>query len=86
MRSDASDNDKLIEEIVEDQKGKLLKIGRRIVPTLTPEDMLQPNDYLELENHPHFRYEEGVLAGMQTIQMALRALNINCSHAENDIL
>lgn len=63
----------LIEEIVTDQKRKLLSCGRRIVPTLTPEDMLQPNDYLELENHPHFRYEEGVLAGLQTIQTAIRA-------------
>jgi hypothetical protein len=65
--------DQLIEEIVADQKRKLLACGRRIVPTLTPEDMLQPNDYRELENHPHFRYEEGLLAGLQTIQTALRA-------------
>lgn len=67
--------EQLIEEIVEDQKKKLLACGRRIVPTLTPEDMLQPNDYLELENNPHFRYEEGTLAGLQTIQTALRALS-----------
>ena len=65
--------DRLIEEIIEDQQHKLLKCGRRIIPTLTPEDMLQPNDYLQLENNPHFRYEEGVLAGLQTAQMALRA-------------
>lgn len=63
-----------IDEIVEAQRAQLLSCGRRIVPTLTPEDMLQPNDYLELENHPHFRYEEGLLAGMLSIQMALRAL------------
>jgi hypothetical protein len=67
------DVDSSIEEIVQRQKNELLRLGRRIIPTLTPEDMLQPNDYPELENHPEFRYEEGVLAGMQTIQMALRA-------------
>ncbi len=67
--------EKLVEEIVEGQKEKVLKLGRRVVPTLTPEDVLQPNDYPELENHPLFRYEEGTLAGMQTIQMALRALH-----------
>lgn len=66
--------EKIIEEIIEAQKKQLLKDGRRLVPTLTPEDMLQPNDYPELENHPAFRYEEGVLAGVQTVQMALRAL------------
>ncbi len=66
---------KLIDEMTESQKANLLRLGRRIVPTLTPEDILQPNDYPELENHPEFRYEEGVLAGYQTIQMALRALS-----------
>lgn len=65
--------DQIVTEIVEDQKAKLLRCGRRIIPSLTPEDMLQPNDYPELENHPHFRYEEGILAGLQTIQTALWA-------------
>ena len=47
-------------------------MGRRVVPTLTPEDVLQPNDYPELENHPEFRYQEGVLAGIQEAISALR--------------
>lgn len=65
--------DQLIEELVAGQKKKLLTCGRRIVPTLTSEDMLQPNDYPALENNPHFRYEEGILDGLQTAQSALRA-------------
>lgn len=64
----------LLQEMLEGQKKALLCCGKRIVPHLTPEDLLQPNDFAELENHPDFRYEEGVLAGMQTIQAALRAL------------
>lgn len=67
-----------IEIMVEAQQCQLLEVGRRIVPTLTPEDMLQPNDYLELEHHPYFRYEEGLLAGIQSVQMALRALEKDC--------
>lgn len=66
----------LVESMVEGHKKALLALGRRIVPTLTPEDMLQPNDYPELENHPHFRYEEGMLAGVQGVQMALRAMKL----------
>jgi hypothetical protein len=66
--------EKIIAEIVGAQQGKVLQCGRRIIPTLTPEDMLQPNDYIELELHPHFRYEEGLLGGIQTVQMALWAL------------
>lgn len=66
--------ERLIEEIIRQQQAVLFQTGRRIVPTLTSEDLLQPNDYPELENHAHFRYEEGVLAGMQTVDAALRAL------------
>ena len=66
--------ERLMHELIEDQKAKLLALGRRFIPTLTSEDILQPIDYPELENHPHFRYEEGILAGMQTMEIALRAL------------
>jgi hypothetical protein len=65
--------ERMIDEIVAMQQKTLLTMGRRIVATLTPEDILQPNDYPELNHHPEFRYEEGVLAGVQTVQMALRA-------------
>lgn len=68
-----------IQEIVNKQQADVLKCARRIVPTITPEDVLQPNDYQELENNPHFRFEEGLLIGAQTVQMALLAL-------QNDIV
>jgi len=64
----------LLSEIEVGQRKQLMSIGRRIIPFLTEEDILQPNDYPELENNPHFRYEEGVLAGIQTVQMAIRSL------------
>lgn len=66
--------EKLVEEIVVGQQKGLLKCGSRIVPTLTSEDVLQPNDYPDLEANPDFRYEEGILHGMQSIQIALRAI------------
>ena len=66
--------DRLVKELVQFQQAQLLKCGRHLIPHLTPEDLLQPNDYQELEFNPHFRYEEGVLAGIQTVQMALWAL------------
>lgn len=64
----------LINQIVESQQKEVLKLASRIVPHITSEDVLQPNDFIELENHPHFRFEEGVLSGIQTTQMALLAL------------
>lgn len=66
--------EKLLQELVQFHQAQLLKCGRRIVPHVTADDLLQPNDYPELENHPYFRYEEGMLAGIQTAQMALWAM------------
>lgn len=66
--------DQLLKELVQFQQTQLLKCGRRLIPHLTPEDLLQPNDFPEVENNPSFRYEEGLLAGIQTAQMALWSL------------
>ena len=63
----------LIDQIIHAQEGKLLNCGRAFIPNLTSEDVLQPNDYPVLETNPHFRYEEGSLAGMHTIRCALLA-------------
>lgn len=61
----------LFEELIGGQHKKLFKMGRQIVPRLTEEDLLQPNDYPELEHNPLFRYEEGVIEGLKTAQMAI---------------
>ena len=60
----------LFKELEETQMHLLLRLGRRIIPSLTPEDALQPNDYPELEHHPEFRYEEGILAGIRSCKAA----------------
>ena len=64
----------LLNELVEAQKGKLLSSARRIVPHVTADDLLQPNDFPELEFHPHFRYEEGILDGLQVARTAISAM------------
>lgn len=48
------------------QKKKLLRTAREIVPYVTGDDILQPCDFKELEQNPYFRYEEGVLEGLQS--------------------
>lgn len=68
-----SDIDALIEEIAAQQETVLLACAKRIIPHVVADDLLQPNDFPQLEEHPHFRYEEGVLMGIRTVQMALRA-------------
>jgi hypothetical protein len=64
----------LFKELVQYQQEQLLKSGRRLISNLTADDILQPNDFPELEFNPYFRYEEGILSGIQTAQTALQAL------------
>jgi hypothetical protein len=62
----------LIEELVCQQRDKLLALARSILPGMTVDDILQPNDFPELEENPHFRFEEGILNGLLAAQAALQ--------------
>jgi len=81
--------ERLLDELIEGQQKSVLSCARRIVPGVTSDDILQPNDFPELENHPYFRYEEGVLSGLLTARTALRVemRSINpCSFAQEDAI
>ena len=62
---------KLFDELISQQRLKIYRCAQRIVPNITDDDLLQPNDFPELELNPHFRYEEGILEGLLTARMAL---------------
>ncbi len=66
--------EKTLEEMIEQQKRKLFSVASEIRPNLTEDDLLQPNDFPSLEYNPHFRYEEGILAGLQSARAAFLAL------------
>ncbi len=57
---------------IEWQQNKLLTVARKIIPYVTPEDILQLIDYPQLEEHPEVRYLEGVLHGLQEAEACLR--------------
>ena len=63
----------MFDELIALQRKKVLNIALRILPHLTEDDILQPNDFPDLEMNPHFRYEEGVLEGLMTARMAYLA-------------
>ena len=65
--------EELFDEMIAFQEKKLLDYASEIIPNMTSDDILQPNDYDELENHPVFRFEEGVLKGIQAARMAVLA-------------
>jgi hypothetical protein len=69
----AEDTLRLMQELIDGQRKKLFSSAQRIVPHITPDDILQPNDFPQLEFHPHFRYEEGILDGLQVAYAALLA-------------
>jgi hypothetical protein len=61
------------EQAIQQQRQRLHQMGRALMPSLTEEDLLQPNDYEVLETHPLFRYEEGVLEGLLSARALLLA-------------
>jgi hypothetical protein len=61
----------LLNELIASQKKQLFSVASRIVPNVTEDDLLQPNDFPQLEKHPEFRYEEGVLHGFLATAAAL---------------
>ena len=65
--------EELFDEMVVAQKKRLLELAVAILPNVTADDIMQPNDFPELEGHPEFRYEEGVLEGVLTARMAYLA-------------
>jgi hypothetical protein len=62
--------DNLFEEMVSFQRARLFKLAEKFIPNITTDDILQPNDFPELENSPTFRYEEGIVEGLLTAQIA----------------
>lgn len=65
--------DRLFDRMIEQQRTKVLRLAREAVPYISSEDVMNPNDFPELKAHPTFDYEDGILAGLISAQMALRA-------------
>lgn len=65
--------EKIFDELIKLQQEKIRQCASSIIPHLTDDDLLQPNDFPELENNPYFRYNEGVLEGLMTARMAYLA-------------
>ncbi|MGH7298709.1 MAG: hypothetical protein ACRELB_27460 [Polyangiaceae bacterium] len=62
----------LVGELEELQRRKVLELARRLRPGLTLEDIANPHDFPELADSD-WQYEDGVLAGVQTVAAAVRA-------------
>jgi hypothetical protein len=69
----AAEIDALFEELIEAQRSKLIALARRIDPTLTADDLLQPHDHARLASHSSYQFEDGLLAGLLSARAAFAA-------------
>jgi hypothetical protein len=65
--------DRLMLELIELQEKKVLELARRIHPGITPEDIRNPQDFPDLIADSGWNYEDGILAGLKSAHIALRA-------------
>ena len=72
MPENRHSTEELIQELIEHQQAKVLKVAREIVPDATPEDIRNPQDFPDLVSDTLFNYEDGILTGYLTLQTALR--------------
>ena len=72
MPGNKHSTEELIQELIEHQQAKILKVAREIIPDATPEDIRNPQDFPDLVADTLFNYEDGILTGYLTLQTALR--------------
>jgi hypothetical protein len=65
--------ERLLDEMIAQQRARVLVHARRLNGTLTDDDVQQPHDFPELAGSPEWNYEDGILAGYQAVQAAVRA-------------
>ena len=79
--------DRLMLEMIAQQESKVLAMARAIHPGLTPEDIRNPNDFADLMASGEWNFEDGILSGLKSAHMALRAKLLETSnkkrHEEN---
>ena len=62
-----------ISRIMRTTRSKVTNRAREVMPECTYEDILNPDGIEPLRRDPVFNYEDGILAGLITAQIALRA-------------
>jgi hypothetical protein len=64
---------RLLDQMEETQKDKVLSLARRILPGLTAEDIRNPHDFPDLDD-PDWHFEDGQLTGIQAVRFAMTGL------------
>jgi hypothetical protein len=70
---DSNSLERTLQELIDQQRQKLMRLAGELGVHLTSEDILNPHDFPELNRSPRFHFEDGILAGLLSAQMALRS-------------
>ena len=63
----------LLEQMIQQQEEKLFRLAHRFRSTATIDDLRQLHDCPELDENPVFQFEDGLLAGLRSALIAVRA-------------
>jgi hypothetical protein len=63
----------LLEEMVAQQRERLVALARTLDPALSADDLLSPDDFPAVSRDPRFNFEDGLLAGLLSARTAIRA-------------
>ena len=73
MSADAFETiDGLLQGMIEQQRAKVLAIAQARHPGVTLEDLRNPQDLPDLDADSRFHFEDGLLSGLLSAQMAVR--------------
>ena len=72
MHTIEKDPNLILESLIKHQRVKVLKIAQRISPGVTSEDIRNPQDFPKLISDPDFNFEDGILSGLLSAQIAIR--------------
>ena len=67
----SSDPLDLLEQMIVQQRSKVLELGRKWVPHATEEDLRNPEDFTILKDKPIFHFEDGILSGLVAAKTAI---------------
>jgi hypothetical protein len=64
--------EQLMEEMIVQQRERTTRIAQRIQPNLSEDDLRDPHSFPQVNSRPEFAYEDGLLAGLISAQVALQ--------------
>lgn len=63
--------DQLLQQMIDQQRKRTTRIAQRIQPDLSEDDLRDPHSFPQVNSRPEFAYEDGLLAGLISAQVAL---------------